>query len=90
MTSSILVILRNTEGAFLRSVGVAERRGFRVAEAHLAPAPEDRLRLELLLEARGGTLAVLARQLERLHDVIGVSCGESGQASPHPRVAEAF
>lgn len=87
MTSSILVTLHNKEGAFLRSIGVAERRGFKVTEAHLQPETDNRLRLELRLEARGGTLAVLARQLERLHDVIGVSCEGASWASP--KVAEA-
>ncbi len=63
--------LKPAEGALLRTLGLIQRRGFAVTELALREAGEGQL-LRLALDGRGRCPAVLARQVERLHDVASV------------------
>lgn len=77
MNLRIRLQLKAIEGAFLRSIGTAERRGFKIAEARFGPATEGQQTLELWLEPNGRAVDVLTRQLARLHDVIQVEMAEN-------------
>ncbi len=56
------------EGALLRTLGLIQRRGFRVEELALKP-DGDWQTLKLAVDGNGRCPAVLARQIARLHDV---------------------
>jgi acetolactate synthase II small subunit len=59
------------EGAFLRILGLMERRGYRLQTCTLNRMPDDRCVLDVMVEStRPGDL--LKRQLERLVDVSDV------------------
>ena len=59
------------EGAFLRILGLMERRGYLLQTCTLNRMPEDRCVLDVLVESeRPGDL--LKRQLERLFEVSSV------------------
>lgn len=72
--------LARAEGALIRTLGLVERRGWRVVEARFTPEPQGRDRLRLELEARraGAEPAVLARQLARLIDVEAITAAPEG------------
>ena len=59
------------EGAFLRILGLMERRGYRLQTCTLNRMPDDRCVLDVMVESqRPGDL--LKRQLERLFEVSNV------------------
>jgi acetolactate synthase II small subunit len=62
--------LVDLEGALLRLLGTTERRGWR-AVAVSAAAESDRLDVDLTVRG-SGSIELLARQLERLHEVARV------------------
>ncbi len=60
------------EGAFLRILGLMERRGYRLQTCTLNRKPDGRCVVDVVVESdRKGDL--LKRQLERLHDVSRVN-----------------
>jgi len=71
MKHEMRVELSDTEGAMLRTIGLVERRGFRVQSCTLHDVEGDRRLLELTVESER-PVSVLMRQLERLHDVLSV------------------
>ncbi|NIM70670.1 MAG: acetolactate synthase [Xanthomonadales bacterium] len=76
MEHRLLIELKNCEGALLRALGLVERRGYRIRTCNLRADEADRSVLELtVFSERPG--ALLKRQLERLHDVLGVRLEES-------------
>ena len=60
--------LSATEGALIRALGLIERRAFSIQSCRLHEASDNRRTLELWVES-DRPVAVLKRQLERLHDV---------------------
>ena len=71
MKQNLHVTLLDTEGALQRMLGTVERRGFRVRAVHAEIGGDALCEVALTLEgARDATL--LARQLERLHEVRAV------------------
>lgn len=85
MNLRIRLYLKSIEGAFIRSVGTTERRGFKIAEAHFGPETDGQRTLELALEPTDRAVDVLMRQLARLHDVVRVEPVE--EAWPRAAVA---
>ena len=72
MRYELQIQLRTSEGAVIRTLGLVERRGFRIETIRLEEAQGDGQSMELLVSSeRSGDL--LKRQLERLHDVIWVA-----------------
>lgn len=64
--------LRHAEGALVRVLGAAERRGFRPLSVDGAAEPEsDRWRLRMTVEGERSD-AMLQQQLAKLHDCIAV------------------
>jgi acetolactate synthase II small subunit len=63
--------LKPAEGALLRTLGLIQRRGFAITELALREAGEGQL-LRLAVNGNGRCPAVLARQVERLHDVASI------------------
>ena len=73
---------RGEEGAFLRILGLMERRGYHLQSCNLKREPDDHCRVEVVVQSdRAGDL--LKRQLERLHNVQAVHLKpqESNQSS---------
>ena len=63
------LVLRPVEGALLRVIGMAERRGFSPCAIHGAPDADDQGRWHLQLEVEGSRPAdTLCRQLEKVYD----------------------
>ena len=63
--------LKSSEGALLRTLGLIQRRGFAVTELALREAGDAQL-LRVAVNGQGRCPAVLARQVDRLHDVASV------------------
>lgn len=68
----LTLLLANNEGALLRTLGLIERRGFRLGAMTVRPSVYG-LHLNLNLAAEGRAPDVLLRQLRRLGDVREVS-----------------
>ncbi len=68
---ALVVRLRRTEGALLRLLGLVQRRGFEIADIATTAAEAGvwRVRLELMSARDPGPLA---RQIEKLYDVVAV------------------
>ena len=63
------LVLRPAEGALLRVIGMAERRGFSPRAIHGAPDADDQGRWHLQLEVESPRSAdTLCRQLEKVYD----------------------
>jgi acetolactate synthase regulatory subunit len=71
MKHELRIELSTAEGAMLRTVGLVERRGFRIRTCTLHDAQDDRRLLEMTVES-ARPAEVLKRQIERLHDVRSV------------------
>ena len=71
MKHSMTIELNAVEGAMLRTVGLVERRGFTLRSCTLHDEQDGRRVLEIAVES-GRPVAVLKRQLERLHDVFSM------------------
>ena len=68
MQHTLQIQLSGAEGAIIRSLGLVERRGFRIIKCSVHKADDDGQAMEVNVESdRPGDL--LKRQLERLHDV---------------------
>ena len=68
MKHFLKIDLSATEGALLRALGMVERRGFCVLGCRMYEEAGNQRVLELSVES-DRPVAVLMRQLERLHDV---------------------
>ena len=77
MKHSLQIQLHAREGAVLRTLGLVERRGFRIEHLHLAEAQGDGQAMQLSVSS-DRSIALLKRQIERLHDVIWVEIETDG------------
>jgi len=67
------VVLHPAEGALLRVIGMAERRGFTPCTISGAPVPDAPERWHLQMVVSGARPPeTLRRQLEKIHDCISV------------------
>ena len=82
MKHEMQIELSSADGALLRTVGLVERRGFRVRACCLHESQDDRCLLEMQVESER-PVEVLKRQIERLHDVQWVEL----QAAAMPAVS---
>ncbi|GAB4194492.1 MAG: hypothetical protein Tsb002_26090 [Wenzhouxiangellaceae bacterium] len=89
MNHMIRLYLRTSEGALVRTLGLTERRGFQLLSCHLLDSHDQRQRLDLTVSAEQRSVAVLRRQLERLHDVLEVSCFTLTETESPPLAAVA-
>lgn len=91
MNHAIQIRIRPSEGSFVRTVGMAERRGFRLLSANLQSDVGGCHQLSLVVSSPDRSVEVLKRQLERLHDVIDVMVTASDtlscQTAPDARLA---
>ena len=64
------LVIRPVDGALLRVIGMAERRGFSPCAINGSPDPADAGRWHLQLVVEGGTrpAETLRRQLEKVYD----------------------
>jgi|GEM_PF-117191 len=83
------VYIRPCEGALIRALGLAERRGFQLLGCHLTDHGEGRQRLDLTVTALDRSANTLRRQLERLHDVLEVTCFSMSENNENRAVATA-
>jgi len=83
------LVLRPAEGALLRVIGMAERRGFSPRAIHGAPDADDQGRWHLQLEVEGQRSAdTLCRQLEKVYDCESVhAIALASQDSPREAAA---
>ncbi len=72
MTTHLEIQLTCAEGALLRTLGLVQRRGFRVSEAALHSFEGHQL-LRLAVDGHGRCPDLLVRQIDRLHDVSRVA-----------------
>jgi acetolactate synthase regulatory subunit len=70
-THDLRLQLRDREGAVLRTIGLMERRGFRLLSCTVDEADAEGQAMEARV-ASDRDPALLQRQLERLHDVLRV------------------
>ena len=91
MNHAIQIRIRPSEGSFLRTVGMTERRGFRLLSANLQSDVGGCHQLSMVVSSPNRSVEVLKRQLERLYDVIDVmvtgSDALNSQAPPEARIA---
>lgn len=73
--SALTVRLRRTEGALLRLLGLVQRRGFEIVDIATEQAEAGVWRVRLDLESPRDT-GPLARQIEKLYDVVAVDGGD--------------
>ncbi|TVQ41889.1 MAG: hypothetical protein EA370_00985 [Wenzhouxiangella sp.] len=71
MSAHFEIHLKSAEGALLRTLGLVQRRGFRVAEMALRGDGDGQM-LRLSVDGQGRCPDLLARQIMRLHDVAEV------------------
>ena len=62
--------LRPAEGSVIRTMGLAERRGFQLVSAHLQDAVGGCQLLSLVVHSPARSIHTLKKQVERLHDVL--------------------
>ncbi len=72
MNHAIELRLRAVEGSIIRTLGLAERRGFKLERISVEQQAESQL-LHMVVSSPMRSIEVLTRQLERLHDVIDVA-----------------
>ncbi|MEE4175681.1 MAG: ACT domain-containing protein [Xanthomonadales bacterium] len=80
MKHTLQVQICAREGAVLRTLGLVERRGFRIESLNVAEAQGDGQAMRLTVRS-DRSIALLKRQLERLHDVIWVEMESDGPAA---------
>lgn len=85
MNHHLRLEMNDVEGALMRTVGVAQRRGFAIASAHFERIDSGKARLDLAVESANRAIDVLMRQLMRLHEVIHV---EQFEIKPDLKIAE--
>jgi acetolactate synthase II small subunit len=71
MRHQLRIQLRSCEGAILRAIGMMERRGYRLENCTVHEAQGDGQAMEAEVSSER-PVALLQRQLERLHDVLWV------------------
>lgn len=72
MRYRVSLILRRAEGALLRVLGLAERRGFTIEAVQCSPVPHQNL-WQIAFTVSSERLAdPLKRQLEKLYDCVSV------------------
>ena len=71
MKHSLQIQLKSNEGALLRTLGMIERRGFRIDSMSLSE-PEGDGRALAVNVTSDRAVELLQRQLDRLHDVLWV------------------
>ncbi len=71
MRQRLLITLRDTDGALQRLLGTAERRGFRICAVHAELVESAQSQVAITVES-ARDVALLARQLLRLHEVCDV------------------
>ena len=71
MRQRLLITLRDTDGALQRLLGTAERRGFRICAVHAEMVESAQSHVAITVES-ARDVALLARQLLRLHEVCDV------------------
>ena len=81
MKHTLQIQIHAREGAVLRTLGLVERRGFRLEHLHLGEAQGDGHAMRLAVSS-DRSIALLKRQLERLHDVIWVEIETDGPPGP--------
>jgi len=82
MNINLKILMNNTEGALIRTLGTVERRGHRLLGlSSRASGPAIQ---QLLLEIDCGERSadVLVRQIDRLYDVISVSKDQTRNRTP--------
>ena len=71
MNHRLIIEFKGVEGAFLRILGLMERRGYHLHSCSLNRNPDGDCKVDIVVESdRPGDL--LKRQLERLYDVTKV------------------
>jgi acetolactate synthase II small subunit len=71
MNYTLNVQLSGCEGSIIRALGLIERRGYRLVKCTVSESNDDGQDMQVSVSSsRSGDL--LKRQLERLHDVLGV------------------
>jgi acetolactate synthase II small subunit len=71
MTAHFEIHLKAAEGALLRTLGLVQRRGFRVTEMALRGDGDGQI-LTLSVDGQGRCPDLLGRQIQRLHDVASI------------------
>jgi acetolactate synthase II small subunit len=84
MNHAIHIRMRSAEGAAIRAMGLAERRGFQVVSLTLEPSGADAQQLHMVVASPDRCAQLLGRQLERLYDVMDVAVSAVGAARPQP------
>ena len=69
MKHTLQIQLRSSEGAVLRTLGMIERRGFRLESCTVGEAGGDGREMRICVSS-DRSVDLLQRQLERLHDVL--------------------
>lgn len=82
MSHDLNITIDQTQGGFLRTIGLIERRGFSVLSANLLASTGDAQELTVRVAVRDGdrSIDVLARQIERLEIVRSVATQTIGTA----------
>lgn len=71
MNYTLQIQLSGCEGSVIRALGLIERRGYRLIKCAVSEPDEEGQNMKVSVSSsRSGDL--LKRQLERLHDVLGV------------------
>ena len=81
------LLLSNAEGALVRTLGLIERRGFRLGAMSTRPTPHG-LSLTVSLAADGRPADILLRQIRRLSDVLEAALDVARPAFALPASAE--
>src|SRR5699024_12830190 len=77
MSTHLDIQLTTGEGALLRTLGLIQRRGFRIEALSLQPASEQPL-LRVSVDGHERCPRTLTLQIERLHDVRSIKAVEPG------------
>jgi acetolactate synthase regulatory subunit len=77
MKHTLQIQIHAREGAVLRTLGLVERRGFRLEHLNVAEAQGDGHAMRLAVSS-DRSIRLLKRQLERLHDVMWVEIEADG------------
>lgn len=90
MNHALQIRLRLAEGSVIRTLGLAERRGFRLVSCHLQDAVGGCQLLNLVLHSPSRSVHTLKRQIERLHDVLEariIASDAFAERTPAPALA---
>ena len=79
MNHRLQLRIRPVEGSLIRALGLAERRGFQLVSVSFQGLVDAAHVLELVVRSPDRPVAVLGRQLARLHDVLEVMIAAPAQ-----------